>query len=129
MLAGYHRVLSTLVQVGNPDTCNEWGQRLHAPNSESFVLSQRLPNAHLHIYPDSGYGHCFQFPNLYAKHVGMFLDDDWRITDLAVKRGREVHGAIVLGYQNYLGRLDFKFLSIRRDRMKNRYLEKHFIQD
>jgi pimeloyl-ACP methyl ester carboxylesterase len=44
------------------------------PTANSFVMSQGLPNATLIVYPDSGHGHCFQFPELHNKHVTMFLD-------------------------------------------------------
>ena len=39
----------------------------------SFVLSQRLPNAHLHIYPDSAHGF-FQYASLFVEHATNFLD-------------------------------------------------------
>ncbi|KAH7109537.1 Alpha/Beta hydrolase protein [Dactylonectria macrodidyma] len=41
------------------------------PNS--FVLQQQLANAQLHLYPDSGHGHVFQFPLAYAKQLELFL--------------------------------------------------------
>jgi pimeloyl-ACP methyl ester carboxylesterase len=40
----------------------------------SFILQQRLPDAQLHIYPDSAHGHLFQFPVEYAIEVEQFLD-------------------------------------------------------
>jgi len=43
------------------------------PTQHSYFMSQRIPSAHLHIYPDSGHGHCFQFPKLHAEHVLSFL--------------------------------------------------------
>lgn len=44
------------------------------PTVNSFELSQILSNAHLHIYPNSGHGFLFQHAELFAKHIGMFLD-------------------------------------------------------
>jgi pimeloyl-ACP methyl ester carboxylesterase len=39
----------------------------------SFILQQQLPNAQLILYPDSGHGSQFQYPELFADHVNMFL--------------------------------------------------------
>ncbi|EKG09532.1 Alpha/beta hydrolase fold-1 [Macrophomina phaseolina MS6] len=44
-----------------------------APTVDSYILHQRLPYAELHLYPDSGHGHPFQFPETYAKHLEVFL--------------------------------------------------------
>jgi pimeloyl-ACP methyl ester carboxylesterase len=44
------------------------------PTVNSFQLSQRLPNAWLLIYPDSGHGFLFQFPKEFAKQANNFLD-------------------------------------------------------
>lgn len=41
--------------------------------ANSFVLQQRLANAQLHLYPDSGHGHLFQVPLAYAKQLEFFL--------------------------------------------------------
>ena len=46
------------------------------PTANSFELSQILPNAHLHIYPNSGHGFLFQYAELFAKHIALFLDDE-----------------------------------------------------
>jgi pimeloyl-ACP methyl ester carboxylesterase len=40
----------------------------------SFILQQQLPNAQLIIYPDTGHGSLFQYPELFVRHVSMFLD-------------------------------------------------------
>lgn len=58
----------TLVTNGHND--------IMSPTSNSFVLQQNIPNAQLIIYPDAGHGHLFQVPDLYAKHVELFLGDD-----------------------------------------------------
>jgi pimeloyl-ACP methyl ester carboxylesterase len=44
------------------------------PTVNSFILSQNIPNAQLIIYPDSGHGSLFQFPELFVAHGRMFLD-------------------------------------------------------
>lgn len=43
------------------------------PTKNSYILAERLPNAQLIIYPDSGHGHLFQFPELFAENVNSFL--------------------------------------------------------
>jgi pimeloyl-ACP methyl ester carboxylesterase len=40
----------------------------------SFILQQQLPNAQLIIYPDTGHGSLLQYPELFVRHVSMFLD-------------------------------------------------------
>lgn len=47
---------------------------IHTDNS--WELAKRIPNAHLHIYPNSGHGFLFQYADLFAAHVNLFLDDE-----------------------------------------------------
>ncbi|KAH6716403.1 hydrolase [Leptodontidium sp. MPI-SDFR-AT-0119] len=58
----------TLVTNGHSD--------IMSPTPNSFVLQQKIPNAQLIIYPDAGHGHLFQVPELYAKHLELFLSDE-----------------------------------------------------
>ena len=44
------------------------------PTINSYHLSQAIPNAQLIIYPDSGHGALFQFPELFVAHGRLFLD-------------------------------------------------------
>lgn len=44
------------------------------PTINSFIMSQRLPNAELVIYPDSGHGFLFQYAEIFAARVNEFLD-------------------------------------------------------
>ena len=46
------------------------------PTQNSYILTEKMPNAQLIIYPDSGHGHLFQFPELFAAHVNLFLGSD-----------------------------------------------------
>jgi pimeloyl-ACP methyl ester carboxylesterase len=44
------------------------------PTLNSYTLSQHIPRAQLIIYPDSGHGVLFQFPELFVAHGRMFLE-------------------------------------------------------
>lgn len=45
----------------------------------SYILQQNLPNAQLVIYPGSAHGSLYQYPELFVRHVSMFLSaaDPW----------------------------------------------------
>ncbi|MFD8867233.1 alpha/beta fold hydrolase [Streptomyces sp. NPDC059590] len=43
------------------------------PTGNSWLLAQHLPNARVRIYPDSGHGFLFQWPEEFAKLVHSFL--------------------------------------------------------
>ena len=45
------------------------------PTINSFIMSQHIPNAQLIIYPDSGHGALFQYPELFLAHSRLFLDN------------------------------------------------------
>jgi pimeloyl-ACP methyl ester carboxylesterase len=45
------------------------------PSINSFILQQRLPNATLILYPDSGHGAIFQYPELFVSHARLFLEE------------------------------------------------------
>ena len=45
------------------------------PTSNSYDLSQQLPNAELIVYPDSGHGSLVQYPERFARDVAGFVAD------------------------------------------------------
>jgi pimeloyl-ACP methyl ester carboxylesterase len=56
----------TLVVNGNRD--------IMIPTINAYTLSQHIPNAQLIVYPDSGHGSLFQYPELFVRHVTLFLE-------------------------------------------------------
>ena len=56
----------TLVVNGNND--------IMVPTINSFTLPQYIPKAQLIVYPDSGHGAHFQYPELFVAHAELFLD-------------------------------------------------------
>jgi pimeloyl-ACP methyl ester carboxylesterase len=44
----------------------------------SFILQQNIPNAQLILYPDANHGSQFQYPELFVRHVSMFLEEQGR---------------------------------------------------
>ncbi len=55
----------TLVVNGHDD--------IMVPTVNSFILQQKLPNARLILFPDSGHGSHFQFPEEFAEAAARFL--------------------------------------------------------
>jgi pimeloyl-ACP methyl ester carboxylesterase len=44
------------------------------PTANSHLLVDRLPNAHLRIYPDANHGFLNQYPELFGDHVRTFFN-------------------------------------------------------
>ena len=63
-----------LHKIKQPVLVTNGVEDIMVPTENSYILAQQLPNAQLIIYPDSGHGHLFQFPELFTAHVKLFLD-------------------------------------------------------
>ena len=66
---------SELKNIGQPTLVVNGNHDIMIPIINSFTLSQEIPRAQLIVYPDSGHGSLFQFPELFVAHGRMFLDD------------------------------------------------------
>jgi len=56
----------TLVVSGSDDTM--------LPANNAWVMSRELGNVQLEVYPDSGHGVLFQYPEMFVNHVRTFLE-------------------------------------------------------
>jgi hypothetical protein len=57
-------------RFGNPGGSHD----LIIPTVNAVRLEQRLPNAQLILYPDSGHGFLFQYHTLFCQHATLFLE-------------------------------------------------------
>jgi pimeloyl-ACP methyl ester carboxylesterase len=65
---------SELNNIRQPTLVVNGSHDVMVPTINSYTLSQHIPLAQLIIYPDSGHGSLFQFPQLFVAHSKMFLD-------------------------------------------------------
>jgi pimeloyl-ACP methyl ester carboxylesterase len=65
-----------LKRIGNPALVVNGSNDRMIPTVNSFTLAQEMPNAQLILYPDSGHGSLFQYPDSFVQHAKMFLDAD-----------------------------------------------------
>jgi pimeloyl-ACP methyl ester carboxylesterase len=65
---------SRLANIRNPTLVFNGNRDIMIPTRNSFLLSDHMPNAQLVIYPDSGHGALFQYPQQFTRLVQEFLD-------------------------------------------------------
>src|ERR1700757_775404 len=65
---------SELKDISQPTLVVNGHHDVMIPTLNSYTLSQYIPRAQLIIYPDSGHGALFQFPETFVAHGRMFLD-------------------------------------------------------
>jgi pimeloyl-ACP methyl ester carboxylesterase len=64
-----------LEEIRQPVLMANGSNDIMVPTVNSFIMFQRLPNAQLILYPDSGHGFLFQYHDLFVEHVSRFLRD------------------------------------------------------
>lgn len=68
-------------ELGMPVLVANGDNDLLIPTVNSIELAQILPNAQLHIYPNSGHGFLYQYAEDFAKQIAIFLDSEDHIID------------------------------------------------
>jgi len=62
-----------LKSIRQPTLVVNGGKDVIIYSVNSFILQQHLPNAQLILYPDANHGSPYQHPELFVKHVSLFL--------------------------------------------------------
>lgn len=63
-----------LREISQPTLVVNGSNDIMVPTINSFILQQHIPNAQLILYPDSGHGAQFQYPDTFVTHTRQFLD-------------------------------------------------------
>jgi pimeloyl-ACP methyl ester carboxylesterase len=63
-----------LKSIGQPTLVVNGSNDVIIYSVNSFILQQHLPNAQLILYPDANHGSQYQYPELFVRHVSMFLE-------------------------------------------------------
>jgi pimeloyl-ACP methyl ester carboxylesterase len=63
-----------LAKITQPTLVVHGHHDIMQPTINAYTLEQQIPNAQLIVYPDSGHGAIFQFPELFVDHASRFLD-------------------------------------------------------
>jgi pimeloyl-ACP methyl ester carboxylesterase len=64
-----------LAKVRQPVLVVSGSHDIMIPTLNSYNLSQQLPNGELMVYPDSGHGSLFQYPERFTRDVARFVAD------------------------------------------------------
>ena len=67
-----------LKSIRQPTLIVNGGKDVIIYSVNSFILQQHLPNAQLIIYPDANHGSQYQYPDLFLRHVSLFLRESDR---------------------------------------------------
>jgi pimeloyl-ACP methyl ester carboxylesterase len=65
---------SELANIRQPTLVVNGCHDIMIPTINSYTLSQKIPQAQLIVYPDSGHGALFQYAKLFVTHSILFLD-------------------------------------------------------
>lgn len=63
-----------LQEIPHPTLVVNGSNDIMVPSINSFTLQQHMPNAQLILYPNSGHGAQFQYPELFVAQTAQFLD-------------------------------------------------------
>jgi pimeloyl-ACP methyl ester carboxylesterase len=64
-----------LKQIAQPTLVVNGSNDVLVYSVNSFILQQNIPEAQLILYPDSNHGSQYQYPDLFVRHVSMFLSE------------------------------------------------------
>jgi pimeloyl-ACP methyl ester carboxylesterase len=67
-------VLAYLHAIKQPTLIAQGSDDAIIPTIHSLTLQHELPDAQLIVYPDSGHGSIYQYPELFVTHATLFLD-------------------------------------------------------
>ncbi|KJC56969.1 alpha/beta hydrolase [Bradyrhizobium sp. LTSPM299] len=74
----FDRAYDYLKSIRQPTLVVNGGNDVIIYSVNSFILQQHLPNAQLILYPDANHGSQYQYPELFVRHVSMFLSEHER---------------------------------------------------